>query len=84
MHVLVFVLDTFTIYRDAWKALGSISKEEAMMHYVLLVNKLDPTWKDETSLQSTMAESGEDQRIEASTVKRSCDARHCQLVQLSI
>jgi len=40
-------------YRDAWKALGNISKEEAMMHYVLLVNKLDPAWKDEASLQST-------------------------------
>lgn len=37
---------------DAWKALGNISREEAMMHYVLLVNKLDPSWKDETSLQS--------------------------------
>lgn len=24
-----------------------------MMHYVLLVNKLDPAWKDETTLQST-------------------------------
>ena len=39
-------------HRDAWKALGNISREEAMMHYVLLVNKLDPNWKDETSLQS--------------------------------
>lgn len=39
-------------HRDAWKALGNISREEAMMHYVLLVNKLDPSWKDETSLQS--------------------------------
>ena len=24
-----------------------------MMHYVLLVNKLDPAWKDETLLSST-------------------------------
>lgn len=60
--VLVF------FHRDAWKALGNVSKEEAMMHYVLLVNKLDPSWKNETSLQSTTAESDEDPRIEASTV----------------
>ena len=38
-----------------------------MMHYVLLVNKLDPSWKDETSLQSTI-ESDED-----AAVRRSCD-----------
>lgn len=48
-----------------------------MMHYVLLVNKLDPTWKDETSLQST-AEGDAD--LPTSTVRRSCDADHCQLV----
>lgn len=54
-------------YRDAWKALGNISKEEAMMHYVLLVNKLDPTWKDETSLQSTI-----ESDADIATV-RSCD-----------
>lgn len=48
------------------------------MHYVLLVNKLDPTWKDETSLWSTTAaeSSDEDEHTEASTVKRSCDAYH--------
>ena len=39
-----------------------------MMHYVLLVNKLDPTWKDETSLQSTI-----ESDADAATVRRSCD-----------
>ena len=43
-------------HRDAWKALGSISKEEAMMHYILLVNKLDPDWKNEDALQSSEPE----------------------------
>ena len=39
-----------------------------MMHYVLLVNKLDPTWKDETSLQSTI-----ENDADAAAVRRSYD-----------
>lgn len=53
-------------HRDAWKALGNISKEEAMMHYVLLVNKLDPSWKDETSLTQSTVDNDSD--MSASTV----------------
>ena len=34
-----------------------------MMHYVLLVNKLDPTWKDETTLQSSAADDEASVRI---------------------
>ena len=41
-----------------------------MMHYVLLVNELDPSWKDETLLQS-LGEKDADMSVEVTSVRRS-------------
>ena len=43
-----------------------------MKHYVLLVNELDPSWKDETLLQSS-GEKDADTAAEVVSVRRSHD-----------
>lgn len=49
------------------------------MHYVLLVNKLDPAWKDEASLQSTIEED-----LDLSTspvrIRKNCTVMICLIV----
>ena len=44
-----------------------------MMHYVLLVNELDPSWKDETLLQS-LGKTDADMAAEVTSVRRSHDS----------
>ena len=53
LHKLMSVDGTrglmFVFFREAWKKLGSMTKEEAMQEYVQELTRVEPNWEEQVN-----------------------------------